>query len=62
MPSRRLAGDAKLLQAIQQRRASEAEAHRGTMRAPDHPVRVLQDPKDVLAFDFFEGSDAGGRS
>src|SRR5512132_4044304 len=62
MPSRRLAGDAKLLQAIQQRRASEAEALRGAMRAPDHPLGVLQDPEDVLALDFFEGPDSGGRS
>ena len=62
MPSRRLAGDAKLLQAIQQRRASEAEAHRGAMWAPDQPAGVLQDPENVLALDFFEGLDSGGRS
>src|SRR6266545_8335396 len=62
MLSRRLPRDAELLQATQQRRASEAEARRGAMWPADHPLGVLQDPEDVLAFDLFEGPGAGRRS
>jgi hypothetical protein len=59
MRARRLPRDAELLQAIQQRRASEAEARRSAMGPADHLFGVLQDLEDVLAFNLFEGSDSG---
>ena len=62
MASRRLPRDAELLHAIQQRRASEAEARRGAMPPSDDPLGVLQNSEDVLAFDLFEGPRAGRRS
>jgi hypothetical protein len=55
MRSRRLPRDAELLQAIQQCRASEAEARRSAMGPADHPFGVLQNPEDVLAFNLLEG-------
>ena len=41
MSARRLARDAELLQAIQQRRASEAEARHRAMRPSNHLLGVL---------------------
>jgi hypothetical protein len=62
MPSLGLARNAELLQAVEQCRASEAEACRGALRPPDHPVGFSEDPEDVFAFDLFEGADRDRRS
>src|SRR5882724_13699080 len=62
MPSMRLARDAELLHAVEQCRTSEAEACRGALRAPDHPIGLSDDPEDVFAFDLFEGADPHRRS
>ena len=62
MPSLRLARNAELLHAIEQCRASEAEARRSTLRPPDYPIGLSEDPEDVFAFDLFESADLGQRS
>jgi hypothetical protein len=62
MPSLRLAREAELLHAVEQGRASEAEARRGALRAPDYPMGFSDDPEDVFAFDLFEGADPGRRA
>ena len=59
MQSRQLPRNPELLQAIQQCRASEAEARRSAMGPADHPFGILPDPEDVLAFNLLEGSDPG---
>jgi hypothetical protein len=48
--------NAKLSHAVIKRRAIHTEARSGSGWAANHPVRLGQDIKDVVALDGFEGA------
>ena len=54
------ATDAEFAHARLERGALHAENGRGTLRAGDAPLRLLEGAQDMLALGFFESGNRGG--